>query len=342
MTLSGTPASECNLRGDWGSPLGQCPSCRPSATHFDAQVSQTAKDASSSREKLIEIFNRIERFFHRLEIYTGITPTAAMRDIIIEIMVEVLAILAIATKEVKRGRFSRSTLHAWIHDSCLTRRLERFLKTLMGNTDIEGSLDKLDKLTQEEARMASAELLKMTHSVDGKVMGVDDRVKGVEGKVQDVRDNIQDVRDDVRSGVQDVLDDVQDVRGDVQDVGNQVQGVDDKVQGIGIEVKDKLDEVNRSLSLQHLLLVANAQIASQGTNSEIVFHDGCRPQIHPPIITTRAKLATTAQPNGFSKEAYSINGNPPDPSCGYTENVCDSRPSGGPHQKSTSDYLLIL
>ena len=29
-----------------------------------------------------------------------------MTDIIIEIMVEVLAILAIATKEVKRGRFS--------------------------------------------------------------------------------------------------------------------------------------------------------------------------------------------------------------------------------------------
>ena len=30
----------------------------------------------------------------------------AMRDIIIEIMVEVLTILAVATKEVKRGRLS--------------------------------------------------------------------------------------------------------------------------------------------------------------------------------------------------------------------------------------------
>jgi hypothetical protein len=30
----------------------------------------------------------------------------AMRDMIVEIMVEVLAILAIATKEVKRGRLS--------------------------------------------------------------------------------------------------------------------------------------------------------------------------------------------------------------------------------------------
>jgi hypothetical protein len=52
------------------------------------------------------MFNRIERFFHRLEIYIGITPTTAMMDMIVEIMVEVLTILAIATKEVKRGRFS--------------------------------------------------------------------------------------------------------------------------------------------------------------------------------------------------------------------------------------------
>jgi hypothetical protein len=84
------------------------------ATYFDVQASQTAKDASSNRDKLIEIFNRIERFFHRLEIYIGITPTTSMRDIIIEIMVEVLTILAIATKEVKRGRLSRSNfLHGF-------------------------------------------------------------------------------------------------------------------------------------------------------------------------------------------------------------------------------------
>ena len=68
--------------------------------------SQAAKDVSASRDKLIELFNRIEHFFRRLEIYTGITPTTAMTDIIIEIMVEVLTILAVATKEVKRGRFS--------------------------------------------------------------------------------------------------------------------------------------------------------------------------------------------------------------------------------------------
>ena len=81
----------------------------------------------------------------------------------------------------------------------------------MGNSEIEGSLERLDRLTLEEARMASAEQLKMTHSVD-------DRVRGVEGQVQDVR-------------------------GDVQDVD------------------DKLDQANRSLSFQTLIVILRAQMA---------------------------------------------------------------------------------
>jgi methyl-accepting chemotaxis protein len=108
------------------------------------------------------------------------------------------------------------------------------LKKLTGNTDIEDSLERLDKLTQEEARMASAELLKMTHIVD-------DGVKDVKGKVLDVRDGVQDVRGDVQvvgNKVQGVDGRVQDVHDDVQDVGIRVQDVD-----------DKLDQANRSLFL---------------------------------------------------------------------------------------------
>jgi hypothetical protein len=71
-------------------------------------LTQAAKDARASRDKLIDLFNSIERFFQRLEIYTGITPTTTMTAMIVDIMVEVLAILAIATKEVKRGRLSES------------------------------------------------------------------------------------------------------------------------------------------------------------------------------------------------------------------------------------------
>jgi hypothetical protein len=173
---------------------------------------------------------------------------------------------------------------------------------LTGNRDIEDSLERLDKLTQEEARMASVEQLRM-------VMGINDRVRGVEGQVQGVRGDVQDVRVDVR------------------DVGNRVQDVDDRVQGIDSNVRgvdDKLDQANRSLSFQTLIVIPRAQTASQETSSEIVSYDGFRPQIHPLIITLYAKPIKPARLSGFSKEVYSISGNLPAPSCGYTENVCYS------------------
>ncbi|KAF8487223.1 hypothetical protein DFH94DRAFT_841588 [Russula ochroleuca] len=130
-----------------------------------------AKDARASRDRLIDLFNRIEGFFRRLEIYAGITPTTAMRDIIIKIMIEILSILAIATNELKRGR------------------LKKYMRKLTGNTEIDDSLRRLDILTREEARMAIAENLKMTHSVDDRVKSIDDRVMSIiDDKVMSIDD----------------------------------------------------------------------------------------------------------------------------------------------------------
>jgi hypothetical protein len=56
------------------------------------------------------MFERIENFFRRLDKYTEVEPDAGMMKIITAIIVEVLNILAIATKEVKRGRMSKSLL----------------------------------------------------------------------------------------------------------------------------------------------------------------------------------------------------------------------------------------
>ena len=87
----------------------------------------------------------------------------------------------------------------------------------MGNREIEDSLERLDRLTQEEAQMASAEQLKMTYDVDGKVTRVDDRVRGVDGRVQDVGNKVQNVNE-------------------------RVKGIDSNVRGLD----DKLDQANRS------------------------------------------------------------------------------------------------
>ena len=47
---------------------------------------------------------------------------------------------------------------------------------MVGRADIEDVLQALDKLTQEEARMAAAEVLKVTHYINDRVRGVGDRV----------------------------------------------------------------------------------------------------------------------------------------------------------------------
>ena len=64
-------------------------------------------DIRASQENLIEIFERMETFFQRLEIYTRVSPPPEMIDIIVKIMVEVVSILGIATKEMKQGRMSK-------------------------------------------------------------------------------------------------------------------------------------------------------------------------------------------------------------------------------------------
>ena len=67
------------------------------------------KDIIASRDAIVDIFERIESFFRRLETYTKVPTTEAMRDIIVKIMVEVLGIFAIVTREIKQGRASEST-----------------------------------------------------------------------------------------------------------------------------------------------------------------------------------------------------------------------------------------
>jgi hypothetical protein len=43
---------------------------------------------------------------------------------------------------------------------------ERYLRRLIGRTDVEDALKRLDKLTNEEARMATAIVLKATRNID--------------------------------------------------------------------------------------------------------------------------------------------------------------------------------
>jgi hypothetical protein len=81
-----------------------------------------------------------------------------------------------------------------------------------GRKDIEDALKRLDRLTQDEALMAAAQILNVTHRVDNKVTDVGNQVTGVGNQVAGV--------------------------------GNQVTGVGHQVTGVGNKLKDVDDKMD--------------------------------------------------------------------------------------------------
>lgn len=120
-----------------------------------------------------------------------------MTDKMVEITVEVLGILATATKEMKQNQASEFVFcHTFLGAHIGS---EKFVKRIAGRTDLEDGLKKLDTLTNDELVMAMAQLLKITHNIDNKVTGVGDGVRGVDEKVQVVNDNVKAVDDIVHT-----------------------------------------------------------------------------------------------------------------------------------------------
>jgi archaellum component FlaC len=128
----------------------------------------------------------------------------------------------------------------------IERCSEKYGKKLIGRTDMEDALKRLDKLTQEEAGMAAAQNLKATHIVDERVRGIantivaiDNRVAGVDNRVASVDDRIAGVDNRV-AGVDDrVARATHSIDERVREVGEQVLFVDDRV----ASVDDKVAEV---------------------------------------------------------------------------------------------------
>jgi len=104
---------------------------------------------------------------------------------------------------------------------------EKFGKRLIGRTEIEDALKRLDKLTQEEVRMATAQNLKVTHTVDKGVKEVADTVVAIDDKVARVDDRVAAVNDRVAS-----------VDNTVKGVGDRVMGVDDRVKVVDNKVAE--------------------------------------------------------------------------------------------------------
>ena len=67
---------------------------------------QAASGVGSSYDALVDLFDCVGSFLKRLRIYTDLPLTSSMMEISVKIVVELLSVFALATKQIKLGRFS--------------------------------------------------------------------------------------------------------------------------------------------------------------------------------------------------------------------------------------------
>ncbi|KAI9452439.1 hypothetical protein F5148DRAFT_503511 [Russula earlei] len=200
------------------------------------------------------MFERIQLFLQRLNHYTTVQPTPAMTELLGNIFAEVLVILALSTKAMKE------------------RRIKRFLKRLIGKTEVEDAFARLDMLTKEECLMTAARILEMAHHVDHNMTAVREVVDGVDGNVIAIKEAVGDVGDVVNAtkeatlhlheSVTTTTQLTHDVREDVTVLKEDTQAVDRNVKII----KNAIDSQQRSSFPDAAIIIT--EIRSKGINCE--------------------------------------------------------------------------
>ena len=146
-----------------------------------------------SYEALVSQFECIHLFLRRLD-HCTFTPDAT--ELLAKIMAQILSILALSTKAVKENRIS----WVFIRSEILVADygIEKLMKKVVGKTEVEDALQKLDLLTKEDnLTMMVARNLEDTHHFD-------DDATIFEESFQDIYDNVrvtQEVFSDVGSDV---------------------------------------------------------------------------------------------------------------------------------------------
>ena len=162
---------------------------------------------------------------------------------------------------------------------------------------MEDALKRLDKLTQEEARMSTAQVLKVAHAVDNRVRGVTDEVLGVDNRVARVDDRVAGVEEKIRA----VDDKVTAVIDGAHHIFNRKSKVFDSMRLDGIDARlvmqqaaTDVDQVNRSSSLSH--------IDTRCAGSSILTGDQLRRKLlswlSPPDPSTNHNIACRAHHKG--------------------------------------------
>jgi hypothetical protein len=133
-----------------------------------------------SYDALVDLLESIEHFLGRLDIYTQIPPSPAMDEMMVKIIVELISTLAVATRELKQGRTSKSILVGVL--AFIQCTAVKFVKKVFGEKDVEAVLRRLDRLTHDEARATAAQTLEVVHGLVQGMRVVIDGIDGIRGK----------------------------------------------------------------------------------------------------------------------------------------------------------------
>jgi hypothetical protein len=115
-------------------------------------------------DALVDLLESIEHLLNRLDIYTKIEPTDALNEMIVKILVELLSTLALATEQITQGKPSESVFGEVLYyvTQCNT---EKHFKKLLGEREVEAVLQRLDRLTDDEARITAAQTLEIVYGL---------------------------------------------------------------------------------------------------------------------------------------------------------------------------------
>ena len=199
---------------------------------------QAVKDVIANYEALVNLFERIQFFLQRLDRYTAVPLTPEMTLLLGKIMAQVLSVLALSTKEMKERRISASI--CLISPFIADYETEKFMKRLVGRTDVEDALARLDMLTKEENLMTVARNLEVTHRVDVNVTATQELTHDVDDKVTAIKEVIHHVDDNAKATreITHLVDDnVTIIKEVVHDVDGNVKETKELTQSIHEDVK---------------------------------------------------------------------------------------------------------
>jgi len=121
-------------------------------------LAQATKGLTERYDALEELFGKLISFLDRLSIRLE-SPSAlskAFKPIAVEVLVELLAVLALSKKLLDKKAFGEATIPECL-ELALISPLVRYLEVVFGNRDMKEALQRLDLLTTREGQTTAAE-----------------------------------------------------------------------------------------------------------------------------------------------------------------------------------------